>query len=90
MLLNTREARSIKERNCLRCARCVDVCPMNLMPSLIAQAVKGNNLDLAVQAGLDDCMKCGSCAYVCPAHIRIVQWIDTGKLRIAEQRASNK
>ena len=90
VLLNTREARSIKERNCLRCARCVDVCPMNLMPSLIAQAVKGNNLDLAVQAGLDDCMKCGSCAYVCPAHIRIVQWIDTGKQRIAEQRASNK
>jgi electron transport complex protein RnfC len=59
---------------------------MNLVPSLIAQGVKGGDLTLAVKAGLEDCIKCGSCAYVCPAHIRIVQWVDTGKLRYAEER----
>ncbi|MCK9557271.1 MAG: electron transport complex subunit RsxC [Candidatus Cloacimonetes bacterium] len=84
VLMNQQEARSLKEHTCLRCARCVDICPMNLMPSLIANAVKYQDLDAAVKAGLNDCIKCGSCAYVCPAHIRLVQWIDTGKIRYAE------
>lgn len=84
VLMNKHEARSMEEHTCLRCARCVDICPMNLMPSMIANAVKYNDLDMAVKAGLNDCIKCGSCAYVCPAHIRLVQWIDTGKIRFAE------
>jgi electron transport complex protein RnfC len=78
------EAKSMAEHTCLRCARCVDICPMNLMPSMIANAVKYKDLDMAVKAGLNDCIKCGSCAYVCPAHIRLVQWIDNGKIRYAE------
>ncbi len=90
VLLNEREARLNEEHDCLRCARCVDVCPMNLLPSLIAQTVKYNKLDMAVQAGLNDCMKCGSCAYVCPAQIRLVQWIDTGKVRYAELQRAKK
>nr|MDK2850872.1 H+/Na+-translocating ferredoxin:NAD+ oxidoreductase subunit [Candidatus Cloacimonadota bacterium] len=84
VLLGEEAARSMAEHTCLRCARCVDICPMNLMPSMIANSVKYDDLDMAVQAGLNDCIKCGSCAYVCPAQIRIVQWIDTGKIRYAE------
>ena len=84
VLLGEKDARSLAEHTCLRCARCVDVCPMNLVPSIIANAVKYKDLDLAVQAGLNDCIKCGSCAYVCPAQIRLVQYIDTGKIRFAE------
>ena len=90
VLFNEKEARTIEERNCIHCAHCVDVCPMNLVPSLIAQGVKGGDLTLAVKAGLQDCIKCGSCAYVCPAHIRIVQWVDTGKLRYAEEQRQAK
>ena len=84
VLLGEKAARSMAEHTCLRCARCVDICPMNLMPSMIANAVKYDDLDIAVKAGLNDCIKCGSCAYVCPAQIRLVQWIDTGKIRYAE------
>ncbi|MCB5295912.1 MAG: electron transport complex subunit RsxC [Candidatus Cloacimonadaceae bacterium] len=84
VLFDEKEAKSMAEHTCLRCARCVDICPMNLMPSLIASSVKYHDLDSAVEAGLNDCIKCGSCAYVCPARIRLVQWIDTGKLRYAE------
>lgn len=90
VLLGEKAARSLEEHNCLRCARCVDVCPMNLLPSTIAAAVKYKNLDMAVKAGLNDCMKCGSCAYVCPAQIRLVQWIDTGKIRYAEAQKEGK
>jgi len=84
VLFGEKDARSLAEHTCLRCARCVDVCPMNLVPSIIANAVKYKDLDLAVQAGVNDCIKCGSCAYVCPAQIRLVQYIDTGKIRFAE------
>lgn len=84
VLIGAKEAKSKAEHTCLRCARCVDICPMNLIPSTIANAVKYNDLDMAVKAGLNDCIKCGSCAYVCPAQIRLVQWIDTGKIRYAE------
>ncbi len=90
VLLDEKEARESEEHTCLRCARCVDICPMNLVPSLIAQAVKAGDLDLALRSGLEDCMKCGSCAYVCPSHIRLVQWIDTGKIRHAELQRSKK
>lgn len=90
VLLTEAEARQNAEHNCLRCARCVDVCPMNLTPSTIATAVKYNDLEMAVKFGLNDCMKCGSCAYVCPAQIRLVQWIDTGKIRYAEAQRAKK
>ena len=90
VVLNQKEALDIQERDCLRCARCVDVCPMDLMPALMVSHVKVKNLNMAVKMGLNDCIKCGSCAYVCPAHIRLVQWIDTGKLRWAEAQRSKK
>lgn len=84
VLFNVKAAKLMVEHTCLRCGRCVDICPMNLAPSIIVNAVKYKNLDLAVKAGLNDCIKCGSCAYVCPAQIRLVQYIDTGKIRYAE------
>ncbi|NLW18324.1 MAG: electron transport complex subunit RsxC [Candidatus Cloacimonetes bacterium] len=90
VLMSQKEAGSIEERNCLRCARCVDVCPMNLMPSMMVQAVKADDLTLALRCGLEDCIKCGSCAYVCPAHIRLVQWIDRGKIRHAAAQRGQK
>jgi electron transport complex protein RnfC len=90
VLFNKKDAKTLDERTCLRCGRCVDVCPMNLFPSLIAQAIQNNDLKTADKAGMTDCMKCGSCAYVCPAHIRLVQWIDTGKIKQAEIQRSAK
>jgi electron transport complex protein RnfC len=57
---------------------------------MIVSAIKYNNLDLAVKSGLNDCIKCGACAYVCPAQIRLVQYIDTGKIRYAETKQAKK
>ncbi len=60
-----------EEKTCIRCARCVDNCPLHLMPIIAAK--KG------IQA--DDCMECGLCAYNCPAHINLVERIRLKKVQ---------
>lgn len=90
VFMSQSEAKLDAEQACIRCAACVDICPMNLVPSLIASSVKYGDWDLAEKSGVMDCMKCGSCAYVCPASIKLIQWIDIGKARINEIRRAQK
>ncbi|RKY60829.1 MAG: electron transporter RnfC, partial [Candidatus Latescibacterota bacterium] len=71
-----------EEENCIRCARCVDHCPMELMPTLFVKFAKGERWDLLERAHIMDCIECGSCAYVCPARIPIVHYIKLGKLKV--------
>lgn len=71
-----------EEGNCIRCARCVDHCPMELMPTLFVKFAKGERWDLLERAHIMDCIECGSCAYVCPARIPIVHYIKLGKLKV--------
>jgi len=87
LLFDKKEAHKDDESVCLRCARCVDICPMNLVPSLIANNVRYDDFGMAEKYGVMDCIKCGSCSYVCPSHIKLIQWIDIGKLKISEKRA---
>lgn len=90
LLFNKEEAQKDEEKTCLRCGRCVDVCPMDLVPSLIAHNARYEDWEMAEKYGAMDCMKCGSCAYVCPSHIKLIQWIDISKLKISEKRESNQ
>jgi len=85
LLFNKIEAQKKKEDVCLRCGRCVDICPMNLVPSLIANHVRNDDWDSAEKFGVMDCIKCGSCSYVCPSHIKLIQWIDIGKIKVSEK-----
>lgn len=59
---------------CIRCARCVDACPMGLMPLEMAAHARADSFDGADDYGLKDCILCGSCAYVCPSHIPLVHY----------------
>jgi electron transport complex protein RnfC len=59
---------------CIRCARCVDACPMGLTPLQMAAHVRVDDFDGASDYGLSDCILCGCCAYVCPSHIPLVQY----------------
>jgi len=68
-----------QETACLRCGRCVDVCPLNLVPSRMATATRSRNWELAEDYHIGACMECGSCAYACPAHLPLVQLIRVGK-----------
>ncbi len=67
---------------CIRCARCVDVCPMGLEPYLLGTYGRLRLWDEARAAMVADCIECGSCNYICPSSRPIVDYI-----RIAKQRS---
>jgi len=74
-----------QETSCVRCGRCVDACPMNLVPTRLALAARYNNPSIAMQYHINACFECGCCTYVCPAKIKLVQLIRTGKALVAAQ-----
>ena len=76
------EIRAGEETTCVRCGKCVDVCPMRLVPTKIAMASRYQNIPLTRRYNIMACFECGSCAYTCPAHIPLVQLIRAGKARV--------
>ena len=71
---------------CLRCGRCVDACPMGLVPTRIALASRTGNMDLAERYHITACVECGCCAYPCPASIPLVQHIRMGKAMLRNRQ----
>jgi electron transport complex protein RnfC len=64
---------------CIRCGRCVQVCPCGLLPLEMAAHTRSDDVDGANRLGLMDCVSCGSCSYVCPSHIPLVQYFNHAK-----------
>ena len=75
-----------EEDPCINCGKCVDVCPMNLLPTTIAQYVEYDKIDMAEEFNAMDCIECGSCSYICPSHRYLVQYIRKGKSDIMKKR----
>jgi electron transport complex protein RnfC len=75
-----------RQTPCIRCGRCLEVCPEHLNPTKIAHAVKNNLLDVAESYYISGCMECGGCSYVCPANIELTGYIKTGKIFLARQK----
>ncbi|MDA8173979.1 MAG: electron transport complex subunit RsxC [Nitrospiraceae bacterium] len=64
---------------CIRCSRCVDVCPMALNPGLLSVFAEKGHFEDAKAHNLFDCFECGSCAFVCPSKRPIVQLVRFAK-----------
>lgn len=75
-----------RQTPCIRCGRCLEVCPENLNPTKLAHAVKANALGVAQDYYVNACIECGCCSYVCPANIELTGYIRTGKIHIARQQ----
>ncbi len=69
---------------CIRCAKCVDGCPVQLMPTSIAQAAEHGLFKRAEKLHAMDCFECGCCAYVCPSKIPLTQLIRIAKAEITK------
>lgn len=80
----------VKDPPCVRCGRCIKVCPMNLTPLFFDQYARSGRFGELEKLNIMDCVECGSCAYICPAHIRLVQSIRTAKNEIRRQTQLEK
>lgn len=74
-----RRVRYRPEAPCLRCGRCVEVCPVGLMPLYVARAAGAGQMAEARSLGAAACAECGVCAAVCPSYRPLVQWIRLAK-----------
>lgn len=76
--------------HCIRCGRCVEVCPMHLMPLKLYRAERNDNLEPLRELNVADCIECGCCSYSCPAGIQLVQSFRTAKRMLREADAATK
>jgi Na+-translocating ferredoxin:NAD+ oxidoreductase subunit C len=79
------DVRKADETHCVRCGKCVDVCPMNLVPTKLALASRHQDWDLARRYHLTRCIECGCCAYACPACLPLVQLMRMGKAQLPRE-----
>jgi electron transport complex protein RnfC len=75
-------ARRVEVVNCIRCARCTEVCPMALEPFLLAQQSEYSAFEHAEKNSIMDCIECGSCHYTCPSGRPLLDFIRLGKSKV--------
>lgn len=69
---------------CIRCGRCVSVCPMGLEPYLLSVLSEKKRDEDCYREQIMDCMECGSCMYICPSGRPLLDMIRLGKLRVGK------
>ena len=81
------EVAELEPGNCIRCGRCVDVCPGRVVPSLLASLAEHGDTDGFLAHNGMECCECGCCSYVCPAKRHLTQTIaGTRKSIIANKK----
>lgn len=86
LVLTPEEAQIPPERPCIRCGRCVDACPIGLLPTFLDQFCRKEMWDRAEEYHVQDCIECGSCAYVCPSKRHLVPALRLGKAEVLARR----
>ena len=82
LALGEKSAKLEEENSCIRCGKCVFVCPMNLQPNLLDMYSRNDDFENLNKLNISDCIECGSCAYVCPSKRRQVQQIKVAKVKL--------
>lgn len=82
LLLNTKDTKRKPMRNCIRCAKCVSVCPMGLNPAFLMRDVGFELWPEAERGNVVDCIECGSCSFTCPANRPLLDQIRIGKQKV--------
>ena len=75
---------------CIRCGKCMEVCPVNLLPQQLYWHIRAKDFEKAQEHNLKDCIECGACSYVCPSHIPLVDYYRFAKTEIREQKIAQE
>ena len=71
---------------CIRCGRCVEVCPSSLIPQKIIENVEGLDNESFIALNGMECYECGSCTYICPAKRRLTQAFKQSRKSVLDSR----
>lgn len=82
LILPEEEVKRKSMHDCIRCAKCVNVCPMGLNPSLLMSVTDYAQWNMAEDNYIVDCIECGSCSYTCPANRPLLDYIRLGKGKV--------
>ncbi len=91
LIMNDKEAKRNQAASCIKCAKCVSVCPMALEPFLISKMAQKSMFEALEDERVADCIECGSCSYICPASLPLLDYIRIGKgevMKIMRARAA--
>ena len=92
-ILDGSEAHRNAATVCIKCAKCVEACPMGLEPFFLSKMSQRKSWDAVEVNRITDCIECGSCQYTCPASLPLLDFIRTGKqavMGIIRARAAAK
>jgi len=79
-----------KIQSCIRCTKCITVCPMGLEPYLLMPLSQKEMFDRLEENKVLDCIECGSCSYICPADRPLLDYIRLGKANVSKIIRSRK
>lgn len=82
LLMSKEESKRGEIANCIRCAKCVSVCPMGLEPFLLSKVSAKSLWDMAEENHIADCIECGSCSFTCPSNRPLLDYIRLGKGKV--------
>ena len=89
-ILGRKNKYAVEDSRCLRCGKCIDACPMKLMPVLMYKALYSGDIEEMKNTHIMDCIECGSCAWTCPACVPLVLAFRSGKQQIRMASAPKK
>ena len=72
---------------CIRCGKCMDVCPVKLLPQQMYWHIRAKDFEKSLDHNINDCIDCGCCSYVCPSHIPLVDYFRFAKNEIAQHKS---